>query len=534
MSAPGHWLAGIIVILVSLPVASAQERLGAGDRPDWQAAGDTRLSASFTLEGAAEAGPVTLMLNLPGPGYVSVTGAGTGRTVFTDGAGRSINASIARIGVAQGASLAIEGAGDALITVHFEGETDISEPNDDPLLAWPVDLGVPAPVVIHPPGDVDHFALRLAQGRRVQVMSQAPFPLAMRFLEAASGNLVAEGPNADLPAGDLILEVRARQAEAGSAEPFLMVVTGSPPVPEASPQPAPRLSPGHPVLVTPDVFGRAEFGFTVDEAGLFTVSLSNAADGAVTQFTHASGYGRRSRAVHLGPGEITLKLEAVYGSGLPIFLTLHREPVTEAGEPNDFPGDATPLDLDAPVTFRLPAAAPVNWYALRAPRGGQVFLVADRADTHCEQLWITFEDGNGGFTAAPRHADGLRLIFGPIDITPDASLPVALSCDRQDADTTITLTATPRGQSTNGSVYLVGLEIDAAVRDQLAAISALSDVHFLETPEAGDLEARLAEIAAIETRRRNSGGWLVWLLLVIALAGGGAGFAAWRARQVST
>lgn len=535
MNAPCHWLAVLILILAGLSAANAQERLGDGGSPDWHADGETRLSARFMLESNAEASPVTLMLNLPGPGYVSVTGAGAADILFTDGTGRSSNASIARIGMAQGANLAIGGAGDALITLHFEAETDISEPNDDPLLAWPVDLGVPLPVVIHPPGDVDHFAFTLDRARRVEVMSaQAPFPLAMRFLDAASGDLVAEGPVADLPAGDHILEVRGQQAEAGSPEAFLMVVAASPPAAEAGPGPIPRLAPGHPVLVTPDTFGRAEYGFTVEEAGLFTVLLSNASDGAITRFTHASGHGRQARSVHLAPGEITLTLEAVYGNGLPVFLTLHREAVTDAGEPNDFPVDARPLELNTPVTFRLPAAAPVNWYTLTDPSGAQVLLIADQADAHCEQLWITFEDGSGSFVTVPRHADGSRLIFGPIEMTPDTSLPIGLSCDRQNADTTITLTAVPLSPSTDGSVYVVGLEMEAAVRDQLAAIAALSNVHFLDTPEAGDLEARLAEIAAIEARRRDSGGWLIWLLLIMALAGGGTAFAAWRIRQLST
>jgi hypothetical protein len=182
----------------------------------------------------------------------------------------------------------------------------------------------------------------------------------------------------------------------------------------------------------------------------------------------------------------------------------------------------------------LAAASPVNWYAITHRAAAELFLVAERTENNCAELRLLVPGEEGGFVAAPRHVDSTRVIFGPVEIGPRAPVRVALGCDALDADAVMTLTAIPRSPSPGGSVYLVGLEIDAAVRDQLAAIAALSDVHFLDTPEASELEARLADIVALEMRWRNSGGWMVWLLLAIALAGGGAAFATKRRRQVST
>lgn len=303
--------------------------------------------------------PVIVDITLPGPGYLAVE-AETAETPVTaqiiDADGRTLGVDSARVSQTEGLTTRLV-AGPAgfppAITLRFRPEMDYTEPNDRPELAWPVAVEAITQAVLFPAGDIDHFSFTLSE----------PASLSLEFLPEQAADYALIDPQtgepiedlSELTAGDYVLRLSAREA----AEDFtpltveFRVLAGPPAsaLEALAGAGALQIEPFRPAPV-PAGQDQVEAQVRIEDAGIYSVRLSNAGPDAAVSIQPAAGGGALTWPAPLAPGAYTLTIENADAriDGPPVFVTLLHEPAPPAPEAAPQPGGADPAEEEAGET----------------------------------------------------------------------------------------------------------------------------------------------------------------------------------------
>lgn len=280
-----------------------------------------------------DGGPVIVNVTLPGPGYLAVEAADPAAPVtaeIIEAGGRVLGVNVARVSRIDGLTTRLS-AGPAgfpsAITLRFRPEMDYAEPNDSPALAWPVELEAISQAVLFPAGDVDHFSFTLPEAASLQVAFGEGAAPDFSVLSAEAGDPVQD--LSELAAGDYVLRLSAPDAAGFDPQLVEFVLLAGPPLSALQPAGAGPLvlEPFRPAAL-PAGRNRVEARFQVEEAGIYTARLSNAAAEVTLGFRPEGGGEAVIPPARLTEGEYTLVIENADArlDGLPVFVTLLHEP----------------------------------------------------------------------------------------------------------------------------------------------------------------------------------------------------------------
>lgn len=475
------------------------------------------------LAPAPDGSAVRFDLDMDAAGYVSISGAGEQgqqATIF-EGSGRQVGIGNARISNPNGAyAMLALGAdsGPVALQVTSYPELDLTEPNDDALLAWPTSIGQANSALLYPANDVDVFRILLPEDSRVKVrIEHSQSPVSIRFIDPETETVISEGAIADLSAGAHAIALSYQDAAFTSFEPvgFSVVQMPMPVAPDSAD--LPLLSVGRPTLVSGNQQNTSSLSLIVEQTGLFKLSASNVGDSATINIEKPDGQIRPANWVHLAPGEYTVTLDSITPSEAPAFVTASVRSASDPDEPNDFSGDANPLKIGESKDFLLEWQVPVDWFSITTNEDDAVFVSAESLSEPCGTLeaGINVPGEINSYESLPRRGNLSNYTFGPLAVAAGQTVAVYLVCTdaRVDSDFRVTLYSSQSNSANNSSVYLVGLELDDQIGGALGAAASVAGVDFLEADEAQTLDARLEEIARAETTAR----FPLWILLPIAL-----------------
>jgi len=475
------------------------------------------------LAPAPDGSAVRFDLDMDAAGYVSISGAGEQgqqATIF-EGSGRQVGIGNARISNPNGAyAMLALGAdsGPVALQVTSYPELDLTEPNDDALLAWPTSIGQANSALLYPANDVDVFRILLPEDSRVKVrIEHSQSPVSIRFIDPETETVISEGAIADLPAGAHAIALSYQDAAFTSFESvsFSVVQMPIPVAPDSAN--LPLLSVGRPTLVSGNQQNTSSLSLIVEQTGLFKLSASNVGDSATINIENPDGQIRPANWVHLAPGEYTVTLDSITPSEAPAFVTASVRSASDPDEPNDFSGDANPLKIGESKDFLLEWQVPVDWFSITTNEDDAVFVSAESLSEPCGTLeaGINVPGEINSYESLPRRGNLSNYTFGPLAVAAGQTVAVYLVCTdaRVDSDFRVTLYSSQSNSANNSSVYLVGLELDDQIGGALGAAASVAGVDFLEADEAQTLDARIEEIARAETAAR----FPLWILLPIAL-----------------
>ncbi|MEM9054868.1 MAG: hypothetical protein AAGB16_06040, partial [Pseudomonadota bacterium] len=217
--------AGLILPFAALAEMSAQ----ATPAPETPVGSTAETGPSVQpLEATLENQLIQFDLNLTEPGYVALSTEANGTalsgiTIF-DGSGLSYERSTARIAEPDGAYVIIDrpaGAAAVDLTVETWPEMDLTEPNDDGLLAWPLEIGKATEVILMAAGDQDVFRFTLDEETHLTLLSENEDQgLSLQYLEPETERQTAYGQDVTLPAGDHLLRLSFANRNHFDPEPF--------------------------------------------------------------------------------------------------------------------------------------------------------------------------------------------------------------------------------------------------------------------------------------------------------------------------
>lgn len=476
----------------------------------------------------ADGGPVTVDLSLPGSGYLRVESADPERPVTAelfDGSGRLAGTNVARLSDVEGATTrltATEAGFPDSVILRFGPEMDFAEPNDAPDLAFPVAPGEIFEAVLFPRGDVDHFAITLAERARLSVHFQPGRAAEFAFLTAQG---VEIPPDAVFEAGEHVLRLTDPDKPHDGPRLIEALVLAEPVDMERALTRALSLVPGRPAAVIPDG-GFIEASFEAPEAGLYSLSFSNASGPAGLTWRREGGETLQTSDVHLPAGRHAVIIDGLqaHAGPHPVFATLHRRAALDPLEPNDFSADAVQLDLgaDHELVFE-PGAGPEHVQITGGPPG-PVYLELDRTRAACHEVTLSQIDASGepALLAEAASTPG-RPIWGPFD-TAGGPITLRFTCGLETFNTSrMGLRAMASGAEAGAlPVYVIGVELDEGTARALDLAVSGAGGRFVPVAEASEIAVAVQDIAREEDRGRRSGpGWLVWLILAIAALGGG-------------
>ena len=486
-------------------------------------AADLPTEQLVALAPSPDGSAVRFDLDIGASGYVSITGAagqGQQATIF-ESSGRQVGIGNARISAPDGAYAMLTLAADSgpvALQVTSYPELDLTEPNDNALLAWPTAIGQANSAVLYPANDVDVFRISLPTDSRVKVrIEHSQSPVSIRFIDPETETVTSEGAIADLSAGDHAIALSYQDASFTSLEPigFSVVQMPMPVAPDSAD--LPLLSLGRPTLISGNLQNTASLSLIVEQTGLFKLSASNVGDSATINIENPDGQIRPANWVHLAPGEYTVTLDSITPSEAPAFVTASVRNARDLDEPNDFSSDANPLNIGENKDFLLEWQVPVDWFSITANQDDTVFVSAESLSEPCGTLeaGINVPGEINSYESLPRRGNISNYTFGPLAVTGGQTVEVYLVCTdaRVDSDFRVTLYSSQSNSANNSSVYLIGLELDDQIGGALGAAASVAGVDFLEADEAQTLDARIEEIARAETTAR----FPFWILLPIAL-----------------
>jgi|GEM_PF-4732923 len=524
----------------------AAETLPTFSMPGWSATEDAYVIRTRAMAAVTDGQLLQLDLDLIEPGYVALVSDENnspfpGVTIF-DGSGLSYQSASARITNPDGAYVVIDrqaGSAAADLTIKAWPDLDLTEPNDDGLLAWPLELGAPTEVRLIPAGDQDVFRFTLAEETHLSIVTDTDQGLQVQFLEPETERQIAYGMDVSLPAGDHLLRLSYGNGNHFDPEPFqFALVERQVAIPVAEDSAPTILDLGVPTYVPTTSNRVARMTMEIEEDGLYSFRASNVGPNAWFEIAREDGDWFRGSDVHLPKGTYTISLNDVRASRYPAMVSVYSGEMGDAYEPNDFHADATELKFDEPIDLVLERDWAVDWVTFTPRRDGNVFLMAEALDYEqggCLELQV-----NVLRATDPVELETLTIVgpiaaqtYGPIEATAGTPVHVQIFCNTSGMTqgTTYRVRADMpdlNRNNSNASVYLVGLELDDTLRGAMQMSSDISGVQFLEAEEAETLDERIEEIARAETRSGPSF-WLILLILVVL----GGGVAAWffRGRQ---
>lgn len=492
---------------------------------DWAVVdGDAQTYARTILlpNGATD---IEFPLNAPEPGYVLLGSGGKKQASVTwfDKTNAWLGQGDSRFGLADGIygrlTRHVGVTGELNLRLTYWPEMDVTEPNSDWYLAWPINLYETRQITLFPKGDIDAFKFTLEKQSNVRIsFANRAIRPRVRYHSAGDGKLIVDNPRAALPAGDYVVRISAPDMPPellGQPQSFVLFK-------EQSAAAAARVNsltggdftPGVPWNLGPFTDGHNEIEFTLEAPALLDITVTNRGNSVAALFENAEGLTRPAPS-HLAPGAHKLILRDQEDNGFPGFVTLHRRELTEAIEPNDFVTDATPLGATLTQDFFLEHESPIDWFSFEPRVAGDHFIrVSSIGKDRCADLWSGFASlGNDDQRYDRTGAEDEEVqVFGPIPVSEEETGQTRsfyIACDALIWDTAYSMAVIAPGSdaaseasaSDPGSVNIVGAGLEDGFKE---AEEAIEDR--VETEEAGE-------------------GFSWWWLLVF-IAVGGLGF--WR------
>ena len=470
-------------------------------------------------------------LNAPEPGYVLLDSGARQQASVTwfDQTHAWLGQGDSRFGLVDGIygrlTRNVGVTGELNLRLTYWPEMDVTEPNSDWYLAWPINLHEAAQITLFPKGDVDAFKFTLEQQANVRIsFANRAIRPRVRYHSAGDGRLIVDNPRAALPAGDYVVRISAPDmppALLGQPQSFVLFR-------EQDAAAVARINsimgdfrPGMPWNLGPFTDGHDTLEFTLEEPALLDITVTNRGDNVAATFENAEGLTRPAPS-HLAPGAHKLILRDQEDNGFPGFVTLHRHELTEAIEPNDFVTDATPLGATLTQDFFLEHESPIDWFSFEPRVAGDHFVrVSSTGKERCGDLWSGFASSRNNYQRYDRTGaeDGEFQIFGPIPVSEEETGQTKsfyIACDALIWDTAYSVAVVAPGSdpasealteaptSDPGSAYIAGLKPEDAFEDRVEAEQTI--------------EGRVAAEAAGE-------GFSWWWLLVFITVGG---YGYWR------
>lgn len=524
---------------------------------DWAAVdGDVRTYTRTILlpNGATD---IEFPLNAPEPGYVLLGSGGKKQASVTwfDKTNAWLGQGDSRFGLADGIygrlTRHVGVTGDLNLSLTYWPEMDVTEPNSDWYLAWPINLYETRQITLFPKGDIDAFKFTLEKQSNVRIsFANRAIRPRVRYHSAGDGRLIVDNPRAALPAGDYVVRISAPDMPPellGQPQSFVLFKEQSAAAAARANSLIGDFTPGVPWNLGPFTDGHNEIEFTLEEPALLDITITNRGNSVEAIFENAQGLTRPVPS-HLAPGAHKLILRNQEDNGFPGFVTLHRREITEAIEPNDFVTDATPLGATLTQDFFLEHASPIDWFSFEPRVAGDHFIrVSTTGKDRCGDLWSGFSPSRNNYQRYDRTGagDGEVQVFGPIPVSEEETGQTKsfyIFCDAAlIRDTTHSVAVIAPGSdasseasaSGSGSVYIVGIELVDGFKNELSALAVeANNLTFLLAEETEDLSERIEDIVeaeeAIEDRvaAEEAGEGFSWWWLLVFIAVGGLGF--WR------
>ena len=488
---------------------------------DWAVVdGDVRTYTRTILlpNGATD---IQFPLNAPEPGYVLLGSGGKKQASVTwfDQTNAWLGKGDSRFGLADGIygtlTRHVGVTGDLNLSLTYWPEMDLTEPNSEWYLAWPINLHETGQITLFPKGDVDAFKFTLEQQANVRIsFANRAIRPRVRYHSAQNGKLIVDNPRAALPAGDYVVRISAPDMPPellGQSQSFVLFreqgadarvnsLTGG------------EFRPGVPWNLGPFTDGHDTLEFTLEEPALLDITVSNRGNSVEALFENAEGLTRPVPS-HLPPGAYKLILRNQNDNGFPGYVTLHRREITEAIEPNDFVTDATPLGATLTQNFLLEHESPIDWFSFEPRVAGNHFVrVSSIGKDRCGDLWSGFAPSGNNDQRYDRTGagDGDVQVFGPIPVSEeeiDQTRSFYIACEALIRDTTHSVAVIAPGSGAaseasaagSGSVYIVGIELVDGFKNELSALAVeANNLTFLLAEEAEDLSERIEDIVEAE------------------------------------
>ena len=482
-------------------------------------------------------------LNAPEPGYVLLGSGGEKQASVTwfDQTNAWLGQGDSRFGLVDGIygrlTRYVGVTGDLNLSLTYWPEMDLTEPNSEWYLAWPIKLYETGQITLFPKGDVDAFKFTLEQQANVRIsFANRAIRPRVRYHSAGDGKLIVDNPRAALPAGDYVVRISVPDMPPellGQPQSFVLFKEQSAAAVARVNSIMGDFRPGVPWNLGPFTDGHDTLEFTLAEPALLDITVTNRGNSVAALFENAEGLTRPVPS-HLPPGAHKLILRNQEDNGFPGFVTLHRREITEAIEPNDFITDATPLGATLTRDFFLEHASPIDWFSFEPQVAGNHFVrVSATGKDRCGNLWSGFAPSGNDDQRYDRTGagDGEVQVFGPIPVSEEEigqTKSFYIACEALIRDTAHSLAITAPGSDTAsevpasdpGSVYIVGVGHEDDYRKELSALAA----------EAAALPERIEDIIeaeeAIESRieAEEAGEGFSWWWLLVFITVGGLGF----------
>lgn len=530
MSPMKNVLAALGALGFTLPAQASNTGTTEWIAPETDTAGYTR---TITLaDGETD---FSFPLLAPEPGYVvPEAGAPAGLTIsWFDGEGFDLARGATRFGVTddiEGRLTRPDGIeGELNLALTFYPEMDFTEPNDDPLLAWPISPFELNQTYLFPANDVDAFRFTLVNPMDVRLSIADPtLNLSISYVDLATGNTIASGRDASLNAGEYAVLLSLPNSAPKSPEPIAFALIHKP-----SPRQAVNPQGSVPTVNVPWDLGaiagyeeRVKVSF--DKPGYYQFAVSNAGSGFTITVANSEGVTREGN-LYLPAGEFEIIIKGRRDMGLPSFLTISRSELPDKDEPNDLVTDATPLKGDKPKLVRIEPESPIDWISFPVSKPGDHYFRIKTLKNYCKDMLMGYPTGLNTYQTIPVTGSGEYRVFGPYTVPEEQDIDrgeVYIYCNRPSLTSEVELSVIPPGTQTtetirqddSGSIYVVGLELNDGVTNQLIAASEAANVAFLPAAEANDLSKRIEDIVEAESRKPIS-----WTLLVAMLGVGIAG-----------
>lgn len=482
---------------------------------------------------------VTFELNISEPGYV-VFGPSVQNGVtlsWTDAEDFDLGKGPARFGLVDGitGTLTRSGSTDGTVSIplYFYPEMDVTEPNDDALLAWPIDLYQLSETTFFPAGDVDAFAFTLEEETSVKLsLADRTLRPDVRFVDIETGNVKANGATATLEAGEYAVLIALPNK--GVMEPFeaqFALTEYRAPRPATNPEgTVPTVN--IPWDLGPVPNGNQRVEISLEDSGYYEFAVSNGGDRVRVTVENSAGITREG-SLHLPSGDYTLIIQSRQDTGLPSFLTMYRSGLPEdRNEPNDLITDATEMDRLRSEKVVLEASSPIDWFGFEPPEPGDYYFRVESLEEYCPKLSMGYATEPNRYQTMGAAGSGRYRVYGPLTISEeqlDAPAHMYVYCDQPKANYTLDLSIIPPDaeiddgvkQNDDGAIYIIGVELNDGVSNQLAAAAKEAEVSFLMAEDADELPERIQDILEAETgerKERPASSSQIWLVLSGAAA----------------
>ena len=416
-------------------------------------------------------------------------------------------------------------------------EIDVTEPNDDAYLAWPVGVGEPIGAYLYPVGDVDSFAFEVERPSIARLnVDSSVYPLGYELV-SEDGTRIDNPDSTRLEPGKYVYRVWYRNNGIESTVPAqIQVITETIADPLLStPEPEPIENSGV-SLLTANESGEVSRTLIVTEPGLFKIEPVNLGDSIPINIDNSQGRGVYSSSAFLSEGEYKIELKGVKTGPRLRYISVFREDLETGAEPNDFPSDAFEVRPGEPVPFWFETHAPDEYFKVKSDRDGYLVLRLKPDYLGCQFLKIFhFPEGapderfDQPYTYTPAY-----YRIGPMEITRGEVRVFQILCGNIDQDYGYTLTAEllddnvlDENTQDETPIYVVGFELSDSASLGLARATEEAGVSFIKASEGESLTDQLVE--ALEASEKIGRGYklpLRWILVLVVFALG-AGFWAW-------